>query len=390
VPLSRLILVVAGFYPDSVGGAERQALILARALKNAGVDVTIVAPSTSTEAPLIEDAEFGRIERFRVGSYPNKGGRHILSTLRWAYWFRKRFGGRIGAGVPVYCFHARLHALGPALAAIKANAPLMIKLGGGGEASDFAALRSKRFLYGRWVQNLLLRRTDCFVANSGQIVEDLKALGIPDDRIAAFPNGVVLPDRDLLDGWLEARSGDRFIYSGRMVADKRVDVLHMAARSLAVSARPPRLVLLGDGPEHVRLKAMGGTPEEEATTLFRGLVLDVYPELAQADFFVSASLREGQSNALLEAMSAGVIPIVAEASGVTEVIDDGRTGFIVRDSGAEAFAEAMRHAITLPADRRRSMALAARQFAEDHIGIDAIAAQTISTLQTVMTRRLAQ
>ena len=42
-----------------------------------------------------------------------------------------------------------------------------------------------------------------------------------------------------------------------------------------------------------------------------------------------ASKREGQSNALLEAMSAGVIPIVFKASGVEEVVSDGWNGFIV-------------------------------------------------------------
>ncbi len=33
---------------------------------------------------------------------------------------------------------------------------MMVKLGGGGEKSDFAALRAKRYFYGHWVQSLVL------------------------------------------------------------------------------------------------------------------------------------------------------------------------------------------------------------------------------------------
>ena len=176
--MKALTLVVAGFFPDSRGGAERQALILSEALGRLGVDTTLVAPTTWAEAPQIEPTSFGRIERFHVKHYPNLGGRHMASFLSWTNWFRRRYGGANGDVSPIYVFHARLHALGPALAAIRSGAPLFIKLGGGGESSDFAALRTKRFLYGRWVQSLLLKRTDCFVANGSQIADDLKALGV--------------------------------------------------------------------------------------------------------------------------------------------------------------------------------------------------------------------
>src|SRR5262245_52784793 len=129
------------------------------------MDVSLVAPTTSVDVPDVEPTAFGRIERYKVRAYPNAGGRHMGSFLAWTRWFRSRYGHGDYRGVPIYVFHARLHALGPALAAAIGNAPLMIKLGGGGESSDFAALRAKRFFYGHWVQSLLVRRVDCFVAN---------------------------------------------------------------------------------------------------------------------------------------------------------------------------------------------------------------------------------
>lgn len=379
--MESLTLVVPGFYPDSAGGAARQALILSDALGRLGVDVTLVAPTVSSEAPANEQTSFGRIDRFRVSAYPNQGGRHIASFLAWTRWFRDRYRRGSRRGTPIYVFHARLHALGPALAAMAGDAPLMIKLGGGGEASDFAALRAKKFFYGHWVQSLLVRRVDCFVANGSQIVTDLQELGVPDQRIAEFPNGVVLPAEAELAGSLERRSGDRFVYAGRMHPDKRVGVLLDAALALADDPHPPHLTFLGDGPERARLQEKA--PANERLFDFRGFVPDVYPELGKADFFVSASTREGQSNALLEAMSAGVIPIVGNASGVSDVVDDRRNGFIVKASEPAAFSEFMRMAIAMPAERRRAMALSARRFAEQNIGIDAIAGRTLQALRRV-------
>jgi len=379
----RLILVVAAYFPDSYGGAERQALILAEALGRRGVDVTLVAPTTWKEAPAVEPTAFGRIERFRVRAYPNRGGRYLGDFLRWALWFRDRFGA---TDAPIYVFHARLHALGPALAAGRAGAPLLIKLGGGGEASDFAALREKKFFYGHWVQDLLLRRTSRFVANGDQIVRDLTDLGVEPERITAFPNGVELPPIETVAAAIERRTGDRFAFAGRMVADKRVAVLHDAAVALAHDARPARLTFLGDGPEAVRLGNLSRAPEAASSVAFAGFVADVAPVLMETDFFVSASLREGQSNALLEAMAAGVVPMVCPASGVADIVEEGVNGWIVPESTPEAFAAVMRRALALSEPQRRAMAHAARAAVEAKVGIDAVADRTLKLIRSLVGR----
>ncbi|RYU57570.1 glycosyltransferase family 1 protein [Methylolobus aquaticus] len=375
----RIILAVAAFFPDSYGGAERQAQILANALARRGVEVTLVAPTRARGLPEVEPTSFGRVVRRKVFAYPNLGGRYFGSFLNWSIWFARRFGGADWRGVPVYVFHARLHAFGPTLAAIRSGSPLMVKLGGGGEASEFDALRSKRFFYGHWVEALLRRRVDAFVANSAQIADELAELGIPASRIARFPNGVELPPLARVEQAVVERSGQRFVYAGRLVPDKRVEIVHLAAESLAAAGEEFELRVLGEGPERIRLAART-PPAGRATIAYPGYTADVYSELLGADFFVSPSLREGQSNALLEAMSAGLLPIVAAASGVTEVIRHGETGLILEDSTPEIFEKAMREALAMSPKVRQRMQLAARRFAEEHIGIDAVAERTMEML----------
>lgn len=384
--VDELILVLPTFPPDSYGGAERQGEILARALKAQGVDVTLVAPTCDPATPTREDTEFGRVIRFRTDTMPNLGGRAIGSTLAWSMWFVRTFGIGGRRDRPIYVFHARLHAFGPAVAARICGAPLLVKLGGGGEASDFAALRAKRYIYGWGVQAFLLRQAAAFVANGRQIVDDLRLLGVDDDRIARFNNGAVIRSEADILADLDQRSGRRFLYAGRLVADKRPEVL-IDAGIRTFREEDGDMVVLGEGPERAHLQARVAAAGLSDRVTLPGYVSDVYGALATADFFVSASLREGQSNALLEAMSAGVIPIVADASGVRDVVEHGRTGFVVERSDPEGFSDVIREALSLPRERRVAMALAARRFADENIGIDAVARQTVDLMASVLQRR---
>ena len=195
-----------------------------------------------------------------------------------------------------------------------------------------------------------------------------------------------LPAAETVSAAIQRRTGDRFAFAGRMVADKRVVVLHDAAVALAHDARTPRLTFLGDGPEADRLGGLSRSPEAGRTVAFAGFVTDVAPVLLETDFFVSASLREGQSNALLEAMAAGVVPMVCPASGVADIVADGVNGWIVPESTPEAFAAAMRRALALSGPQRRAMAHAARAAVEAKVGIDAVADRTLGLVRSLIGR----
>jgi len=64
-------------------------------------------------------------------------------------------------------------------------------------------------------------------------------------------------------------------------------------------------------------------------------------------------------------------------------VDHGVNGFIVEQSTPQAFAQAMRSALALEPERRSAMAMAARRFAEERIGIDAIAGRTLETMDAL-------
>ena len=107
---------------------------------------------------------------------------------------------------------------------------------------------------------------------------------------------------------------------------------------------------------------------------------DVY---RRHDMFVSASMQEGMSNAMLEAMASGLPIITTRCEGVEELISD--NGIVVEQDSAEALAEA----ISKLADNQqqyKTMCAAARCRAEN-FGWDKVAEGYIKLYQRVLGKK---
>jgi glycosyltransferase involved in cell wall biosynthesis len=140
----------------------------------------------------------------------------------------------------------------------------------------------------------------------------------------------------------------------------------------------PDLVLeiAGSGPERPTLEREAQTLGLSDGVRFLGWVEELAPVLARWDVFVLPSLEEGFPMAVAEAMAAG-LPVVATAvGGIPEIVEDGRTGYLVRSVDPAALAERLRVLILDPA-QCRMMGDAGRARVREHFSekkmIDAIA-----------------
>lgn len=113
------------------------------------------------------------------------------------------------------------------------------------------------------------------------------------------------------------------------------------------------LVMAGDGPLRGELEALAG----EGVRLV-GFRDDLDRLMAAADVFVMPSTREGLPLALLEAMSQGVVPVVAEEPGSIEAI--GETGISVPAGDVAALADAIAD-LARNRDERARLGNAARE-----------------------------
>jgi glycosyltransferase involved in cell wall biosynthesis len=154
----------------------------------------------------------------------------------------------------------------------------------------------------------------------------------------------------------------KFVYVGRIGAEKNLDLLAEAYRALHAERPDAHLVLVGDGPFRMRLEEMlVGLP-----VTFTGYLngVDLARALASADAKCFPSTTDTWGNAPLEAQASGLPVIVSDKGGPQELMEDGRTGFRVPGGDAQALLGAMRRLMD-DATRER-MGQAARAFAEEN------------------------
>ncbi|MFF5569448.1 glycosyltransferase family 4 protein [Streptomyces luteogriseus] len=105
---------------------------------------------------------------------------------------------------------------------------------------------------------------------------------------------------------------------GRLCRQKGQDVLLTAWESVLRRVPGARLVLVGDGPDHARLRALA-----PGSVLFAGDVADVVPWYQAADLVVLPSRWEGMALAPLEAMACGRPVVVTDVGGARESLPPG-------------------------------------------------------------------
>ena len=101
--------------------------------------------------------------------------------------------------------------------------------------------------------------------------------------------------------------------------------------------------ILGEGKDREQLMFLIRTMDLMKEVVLHGAV-DAYQikqQLGQGHIYLQTSLAEGFSNACLEAQVFGLPCIVPDISGMSACIEDGKTGFIVKDRTESSFAEAI-------------------------------------------------
>lgn len=133
----------------------------------------------------------------------------------------------------------------------------------------------------------------------------------------------------------------RFVMTSRLVPKKgHADILRALT---ALRDTDFQLDILGEGPARAELQALAAELGIAERVVFHGFTSDVGAHLARADVFLLPSRSEALSNALLEAMSAGLVPVARDVGGAREVWPDGLEDFLLPDvDGPELFARPLR------------------------------------------------
>ena len=217
------------------------------------------------------------------------------------------------------------------------------------------------------IDRRLARRTDRIVANSPGVRDFYIQKGLPAEKMTVIPNAAVAaePSPQITRRQLLAELGlpddARLIgIVGRFWPQKRIKDAIWAADLLKVVRDDVHLLVIGDGPLRERLLKYRRQVEITDKVHFLGERSDVAALLPHLDVLWSTSGYEGQSNAVMEAMSAGVPVVGTDIAGTRDLIVEGETGYLVPVGDRAALARAAQRIIDNP-DLAQRLGQAARR-----------------------------
>jgi glycosyltransferase involved in cell wall biosynthesis len=155
------------------------------------------------------------------------------------------------------------------------------------------------------------------------------------------------------------------VFVGRLIDEKRVDLLLEAMYALASDYPDLRCTVIGDGPERAALEGRADRLGLDARVTFAGRVdgSRVYALMKAARILVMPSVREGFGISVAEAQACGTVPIVVHSpmSAAAALVEDGVDGLLC-DPTPESLAGAIAALLADPA-RLAAMSRRARRVA---------------------------
>ncbi len=302
----RVMMVVPQYPYPVIGGLERQAHELAKALLEMGYRVQVLSGKVrSVQAPL------ETVDGIPVHRIP-------WSQRKWLRFLRTPFDVLrvLHAQRDTYdVLHLHQHSwfgLFTIVAARLLGKPILTKLPSVGD-TGIPGILDKRF--GRFKLSILLR-SDALVAMTGESLQELENVDFPATRILAISNGIrLVPGIPVCGRKRESAISCHVVYVGRLSEEKNINTLLSAWRDVVEAVgESVVLELWGLGPLESRLRQLSHDLGIINSVKFRGHVDGVRDRLESMDIFVLPSRVEGNSNAILEAMAAG-LPIVSTNVG---------------------------------------------------------------------------
>lgn len=236
----------------------------------------------------------------------------------------------------------------------------------------------------RLVQGFVYRRVQAVTANARVAAAQVeRALRVPRERVHYLPNGIDLAEWDRTAAgeppWPLEPGCFHAALIGRMGFQKNQEQLVEALARLAPEARRRwRVWLVGASTNEPEIGARVAARIRDA-----GLedVARLVPPtdrvaalLRHLDLLVLPSRYEGFPNVVLEAMAAGTLVAATPVGDVPSLVEDGKTGLLIRPGDVADLARVLEAARALAPEERRAITARARQHVEASYRIEIVAA----------------
>lgn len=338
-------------FPPSFSGGTRQAIELAKGLRQQGVN-SIFLGANFSNAPAHDQLDGFVVHRLRTAAGPRL--RYLVFALKaCVFLLRRRQEYDL----------ALLHSTRPftfliliALKCLRKPALVTLTLIGN---DDPAALRRKSFLWK--IESKALPRFARIVCKSSALQNICVEEKIAPAKLAAIPNGADLSlfqpahnaaEKNALRAELGLPNKFVAVFVGRIGARKGCDLLFAAWEEIIAREREVLLLLLGPYDEQVsteitvfqqRLQNYLAHAEEHRMQFVGARAHgEVARYLRAADCFVFPSQREGLPNVVIEAMASGLPVIASHIPGVTtDLIEHEENGVLLQSRSPQELRDAV-------------------------------------------------
>ena len=325
-PVKRSVLTVVHSSFAFTGGAEIQAARLGSALVSRGWRVKAVALEGTLPTPELP-FDVVRLPQSRIRGF---AGVALMIRLGW-FLVRER----TTYGV-IHVHIMKTMAFVAAIVGKTLGKKVVLKVSGYDEL-DHGSLnpdQAERAYYR--LLNWGFRKADVIIAISRRTQERLQSCGYRESQVVYLPNGIdtarFCPSSDVRGQRrnLGIDASHLAVFVGRFVYEKGLPALLAAWSSVRERFPEALLCLVGDGVLRPELEQIVRADAKLVRGVhFAGETRQVEKYLAAADCYVGASLTEGLSNTMLEAMAAGLPVVCTRVSGAEDMIKDGENGFLV-------------------------------------------------------------
>ena len=257
-------------------------------------------------------------------------------------------------------------------------------------AFPFQRITDWRHPFYRITERKLARRTEKIICVSEGEADEASMAGLPEDKLVVIPNGIDIAQwpvptpeqrRQARVRWGLADNDLVIGAMARLVPQKGIDLLLVAAEELFEEFRGARLVIWGDGPDRrmlLRLARRLGVRRVH----FPGEAHNPWQAYAAMDIFCAPSRWEAGPYAVLEAMACGLPVIASEVPGHVDYLENDVSGLIVPAELPGPLDGALR-TLLIDADRRDALGEAARHRVIHAFTVERMVADTAALYREV-------
>jgi phosphatidylinositol alpha-1,6-mannosyltransferase len=390
------VFVTQDYGPDR-GGMARRHVELCRRFADADNSMSV------STVRLDGDEQFDKGESYEIHRQPFhfREANRFSNQVRWARWLTGFSKGRIDV---IHCGNIRPVGYAAAWAASRLGIPYIVYVNGGdllrekkkAKENRLKRITAKRILGGaagiaatsKWVAEL-----------SGEVMQQVGVANMPPTGAFDLGTDPDLFTRNRDTGRLRAVWGagvDPLLLTvARLVPHKGQDVVIGVLAKLATEFPRLRYVLVGDGHDEPRLRALAAELGVGDRVVFAGAIADAdLPEAyATSTIYVGASRVDNEINvegfgiSFLEASSSGLPVVAGDSGGVRSAVRNGETGVVVPPTDIEALAGAVAGFLRDDA-RRAQFGAAGRRAVETHYNWDRVARDTREFTRSVTSGRV--